>query len=118
MKSMSKRASRWLLPTAVVSVTLAIAIFTNTRLASAFGSDGLQHIHERVTCNAHPFMEDSVLDTVVAGNLDEDAAAGLAERYEQYCRFRDNAVYVNMGYRQVVEALREPQAGAVYSIRA
>jgi hypothetical protein len=109
MDSRSKRASRWLVPAAVVSAMLTAAIVTNTRPASAFGSG----IHERITRNALPFIGSGVLDTIVAGNLDEDegAAADLAERHAQNCRFRDSAAYVNMRYRQVVDALREPQAG-------
>src|SRR5205823_5635946 len=93
---------------ALGSVALIAAIVAGLRPASAFSDD----IHERVTRNALPFMRSVVLDNIVSGNHDEDegAAADLAERHAQNCRFRDSAEYANMRYRQVVDALREPQA--------
>jgi hypothetical protein len=108
MDTRSKHPSRWLAPAALVSTALIAAIFTNIRPASAFG----ESIHERITRNALPFMTGGVLDTIVAGNLDEDEgdAADLAARHAQNCRFRDSADYVNMRYQEVVDALREPQA--------
>ena len=107
MDSRSKRASRWLVPAAVVGGMLIAAIVTDTHSASAFSTA----IHERITRNAFPFMTDHVLNTIVDGNEDEDqgAEADLAERHAQNCRFRDSAAYINMRYRQVVDALREPQ---------
>jgi hypothetical protein len=100
MGSMSKRASGWLVPTALGSAALTAAIVGTIRPASAFGRDGLQQIHERITRNAFPFMTGGVLDTIVAGYLDEDegAEADLAERHAQNGRFRDSAAYVNMRY--------------------
>lgn len=79
-----------------------------TEPSSAFSNA----IHERVTRNAFPFMSDDVLNTIVDGNEDEDQgdAGDLAERHAQNCRFRDSADYINLRYRQVVDALREPQA--------
>jgi hypothetical protein len=112
-QSQFKRASRWLAIAALFSASLTAAIIASIRPALAFGTDGLfSQIHERITRNAFPFMTSGVLDVVVAGNLDEDegAAADLAERHAQNCRFRDSAAYVNARYRQVVEALREPRA--------
>ena len=108
MDSRSKRASFLLLPAAVVSAMIIAAIVTDTQSASAFSTA----IHERVTRNAYPFMTDHVLNTIVDGNEDEDQgdAADLAERHGSNCRFRDSADYINRRYRQVVEALREPQA--------
>jgi hypothetical protein len=98
----------------LVSAMLTAAIVINTQPAAAFGNDGWfgGDIHERITRNAFPFMGEGVLDTIVSGNLDEDegAAADLAERHSQNCRFRDSAAYYNMRYRQVIEALRAPQA--------
>ena len=107
----SKRDLRWLAAVAIGGAAI-IGIVADPRSASAFGRDGLQQIHERITRNAFPFMTGGVLNTIVAGNLDEDegAEADLAERHAQNCRFRDSAAYVNMRYRQVIEALREPQA--------
>lgn len=103
-----KRASRWLVPAALGSVALALAFLADTRSASAFGGG----IHETITRNALPFVKTSVLNVIVAGDLDEDqgAEADLAERHAQNCRFRDSADYINMRYRQVVDALREPQS--------
>jgi hypothetical protein len=107
MGSRSKRASRWLVPAALGSAALAVAFMAGTRPASAFGGD----IHELITRNAFPFMTAGVLNVIVAGDLDEDQGdeADLAERHAQNCRFRDSAAYINMRYRQVVDALREPQ---------
>jgi hypothetical protein len=67
-------------------------------------------VHERVTRNALPFLAVGVLDTVVAGNGDEDQgdAADLTERHAQNCRFRDMAGYINRRYQGVIEALRNP----------
>lgn len=78
-----------------------------TEPSSAFSTA----IHERVTRNAYPFMADDVLKEVVDGNEDEDQgdAADLAERHAQNCRFRDTADYINLRYRQVVDALRDPR---------
>ncbi len=103
-----QRASRWLVPAALGSAALALAFLADTRSASAFGGG----IHETITRNALPFVKTSVLNVIVAGDLDEDqgAEADLAERHAQNCRFRDSADYINMRYRQVVEALREPQS--------
>jgi hypothetical protein len=83
-----------------------------SRPAAAFGRDGLQHIHERITRNALTFLADGVADRVVDGNLDEDegAEADLAERHGVNCRFHAAASYANMRYQQVVDALRTPQA--------
>src|SRR5262245_53550630 len=81
MDSRSKCASRWLAPAAVVSAALTAAIVTNTKPASAFSSE----IHERITRNSLTFIWGGVLDTIVAGNLDEDEGdeADLAERHAQ-----------------------------------
>jgi hypothetical protein len=108
MGSRSKRASRWPLPAVLSSAVLIATIVADTRPASAFSGE----IHERITRNAFPFMTGGVLDTIVAGNHDEDEGdeKDLAERHAQNCRFRDSAAYVNMRYGQVVAALREPQA--------
>ncbi len=107
---MSKRSSRWLVFAVAGSAVLVAAIGVNTRRASAFGWDGLDPLHERITRNAFPFVAGSVLDRIVDGNLDEDQGdeADLAERHGVNCRFRDSAAYVNMRYQQVVAALREP----------
>ena len=113
MGSKFKRASRWMVLAALCSASLTAAIIASTRPALAFGSDGLfSEIHERITRNAFPFMTSSILNVIVAGNLDEDEGdeADLAERHAQNCRFRDSAAYINTRYRQVVEALREPRA--------
>jgi hypothetical protein len=112
MVSRLNGAPRWLVTASLGGAALIAAIVACTRPASAFGRDGLQQIHERITRNAFPFMTGGVLDRIVAGNLDEDegAEADLAERHAQNCRFRDSAAYVNMRYRQVVDALRQPQA--------
>lgn len=109
MDSRSKHSLRWLVPAAIVSATLTAAIVTNTKPASSFEGG----IHERITRNALTFMWGGVLDTIVAGNLDEDQGdeKDIAERHGSNCRFRDSAYYVNMRYRQVVDALREPQTG-------
>src|SRR5262245_29823167 len=112
---MSKRRSHRLVPAALGSaaiVAIVAAVVADVRPAWAFGKDGLQEIHARITRNMLPFMTGGVLDTIVAGNLDEDQGdeANLAERHAQNCRFRDSAAYVNMRYRQVVDALREPRA--------
>jgi hypothetical protein len=109
MDSRSKRSSRRLVPAAIVSATLTVAIVTNTKPASSFEGG----IHERITRNALTFIWGGVLDTIVAGNLDEDQGdeKDFAERHGSNCRFRDSADYVNMRYRQVVDALREPQTG-------
>jgi hypothetical protein len=56
MGSVSKRASGWLVPAALGSAALTAAIVAHIRPASAFGRDGLQQIHERITRNAFPFM--------------------------------------------------------------
>src|SRR5689334_19884191 len=100
--------SRWLVPAALGGAALAAAFLADTRTASAFGGG----IHETITRNALPFMKPGVLNVIVAGDLDEDqgAEADLAERHAQNCRFRDSSDYINMRYRQVVDALREPQA--------
>ena len=105
---MRARGSHWLVRAALGAVVLTAASAPEVRPAPAFGGG----IHERITRNAFPFMTGGVLDTIVAGNLDEDEGdeADLAERHAQNCRFRDSAAYVNMRYRQVVDALREPQA--------
>jgi hypothetical protein len=102
-KKWYKSAFRWL-----VSAMLTAAIVTNTQPASAFSPS----IHERITRNALPFMTDDILDTIVDGNEDEDQGdeQDLGERHAQNCQFRKSAAYVNMRYRQVVDALREPQA--------
>jgi hypothetical protein len=107
MDSRSKRA-RWVLTAAVVGAMLLATVVTDTEPAAAFSTA----IHERITRNAFPFMTDHVLNTIVDGNEDEDqgAEADLAERHGSNCRFRDSAEYVNMRYRQVVDALHEPQA--------
>jgi hypothetical protein len=107
MGSRSKRRSRWLVPAALGSAVLAAVFLSDIRPASAFGGG----IHEEITRNALPFMTSSVLNVIVAGDLDEDqgAEADLAERHAQNCRFRDSAAYINMRYRQVVDALRQPQ---------
>jgi hypothetical protein len=113
MGSKFKRALRWLMLAALCSASLTVTIIATTRPALAFGTDGLfSEIHERITRNAFPFMTSGILNAIVAGNLDEDEgdAADLAERHAQNCRFRDSATYINARYRQVVEALREPQA--------
>jgi hypothetical protein len=112
---MAKHRSHWLVPAALGSAALTTAIMAvvaDVRPAWAFGKDGLQEIHARITRNMLPFMTGGILDTIVAGNLDEDQGdeANLAERHAQNCRFRDSAAYVNMRYRQVVDALREPRA--------
>lgn len=77
--------------------------------ASAFSTAN----HRRITRNAFPFMVGGVLDTIVAGNDDEDQGdeKDFAERHGCNCLFRAGAQYVNMRYQQVVEALRAPQAG-------
>ena len=108
MDSRSKRTSHWLAPAVLGGAALLAVFVADTRPASAFGGD----IHERITRNALPFMTGGVLGTIVAGNLDEDEGdeENLAERHAQNCRFRDSAAYINMRYRQVVDALREPQA--------
>lgn len=109
MKSAPYRSRRfWLAPAALGGAALLAAIVADTRPASAFGGD----IHERITRNAFPFITGGVLGTIVAGNLDEDESdeENLAERHAQNCRFRDSAAYINMRYRQVVDALREPRA--------
>lgn len=82
-----KRASRWLVPAALGSAALALAFLADTRSASAFGGG----IHETITRNALPFVKTSVLNVIVAGDLDEDqgAEADLAERHAQNCRFRE-----------------------------
>lgn len=103
MGSRSERASRWLVPAALGSAALIAAIVADIRPASAFSTDG----HERITRNAFPFMTRGVLDTIVAGNLDEDEGdeANLAERHAQNCRFRDSAAYVNRRYENIVATL-------------
>ena len=109
MDSRSKRTSRGLLSAAAVASAMLIAtIATDTEPASAFSTA----IHERITRNAFPFMTEHVLQTIVDGNEDEDQGPekDLAERHAQNCRFSDSAAYINMRYRQVVDALREPQA--------
>jgi len=107
MLSRSKRAPLWLVPAALGAALLA-AMVVDTRPASAFSTDG----HNSATRNALPFLTGGILATIVAGNHDEDEGdeADLAERHANNCRFRDSAAYVNMRYRQVVDALREPQA--------
>ena len=107
MEARSTPASRWVLLATLISMML-VAVLVETPPAAAFGTS----IHTRITRNALPFMTGGVLDTIVAGNLDEDegAAFDLAERHAQNCRFRDSANYVNMRYRQVIAALHEPQA--------
>ncbi len=108
MKLEPRRFRTFWLAAALGGAALIAAIVADTRPASAFGGD----IHERITRNAFPFMTGGVLGTIVAGNLDEDEGdeADLAERHANNCRFRDSAAYINMRYRQVVDALREPQA--------
>src|SRR5688500_16753071 len=105
---MSRRTSRWLVFAGVGSAALAAAFAGDTPRAAAFGWDGFQSIHARITRNAFPFMADGVLGTVIDGNLDEDQGdeADLAERHGVNCRFRDGAAYANMRYQQVVAALR------------
>jgi hypothetical protein len=119
MESQSKHASHWLVPAALVSAILTAALVTHPRPAVAFARDGVlsgfESIHARITRNALPFMTDSVLNTIVAGNLDEDEDGGTgaeddARRHGVNCRFRDSADYINMRYQQVVDALRAPQA--------
>lgn len=68
-------------------------------------------IHTRITENAFPFMPPAILTMIVDGNEDEDQGdeADLAERHAQNCRFFDSAQYINMRYRQVVAALKQPQ---------
>jgi hypothetical protein len=103
----SKRASSWR-GAALLGVVALITAIADTPAAWAF--TGARH--KRITRDALPFVRGSVLDIIVAGNLDEDQgdAEDLAERHGQNCRFSDSAAYVNMRYRQVVEALRQPQA--------
>ncbi|TWI01664.1 hypothetical protein IP90_02223 [Luteimonas cucumeris] len=100
--------SKTAVPVGMALSILIAGMLGGMREAPAFGSG----IHERITRNAFPFMAGNVLDTIVAGNLDEDedAAENLAERHAQNCRFRDSAAYINLRYEEVVGALRSPSA--------
>ena len=102
MRPMSKRSFRWLVVVAIAGVVVA-----HPRPAATFSGS----IHSRATRNALPFLGTVPRMIVVSGNLDEDQGdeADLAERHAQNCRFRDSAKYINMRYRQVIDALRDPQ---------
>ena len=98
------KTALWNLP-----ASLALAGIFSAAPVSAFETG----VHERVTRNALSFLAEDVVDTIVDGNEDEDQgdAAADTRRHAQNCRFRDTADYANRRYRQVIDALRQPQAG-------
>ena len=69
-------------------------------------------IHERITRNALPFLNEDVLQTIVDGNEDEDEGDAYEDtrRHGQNCRFRDSAGYANQRYGEIVDALINPPA--------
>jgi hypothetical protein len=93
---------------ALASAMVVMTVIADAPVATAFSTGN----HRRITRNAFPFMAGGVLDTIVAGNDDEDEGKekDFAERHGCNCLFRASAKYANMRYQQVVDALREPQA--------
>ncbi len=113
MMGFRRRESRRCAPKAVcfrpVTIVAILLMLWSVPAPHAFAFSS--RIHTRITENAFPFMPSGVLTTIVDGNDDEDqgAEADLAERHAQNCRFFDSAQYINMRYRQVVAALKQPQ---------